>query len=190
MIDIRHHPHRQGKLCRAQPLLQCHTGGNGFAKFAPDAHRFPEQVTQTGRFGVFRHFRPAVNGDGNQRFTPRRIVKIPLGKDGKLRPHRNAAQFRGDVGKGLEPVNVIATYRRIRMTKMVEAAIRAGHAGGDAHAGGTQRLLHAARHVAEGGGGPAGIDKFMRQLQIANADLLRHGVNQIAGIGEAVHQRI
>ncbi len=139
---------------------------------------------------MLRHLGPAVYRDIDQRFPPCHIVEILLRKNGELRSDGIAAQFCSDIGEGFKPVYVVAPHFNIRMAKMIEPTIRTGHTRCHAHAGFLQGLLHQACHAVDGGSGPAGINKFMGQLQITDADLLCHGVNQILRIGKAIHQRV
>ena len=91
MVDIGHHPHRHGHVCRRQPVLQFHAGGDGFAEFAPHAHRFPEDIGQTGGLGVVRDLGPSVDGGLDQRLSARRVVVVAIGEDRELRADRRAA---------------------------------------------------------------------------------------------------
>ncbi|MCY1239236.1 hypothetical protein D9M72_520190 [compost metagenome] len=76
------------------------------------------------------------------------------------------------------------------MAEMVEPAIGAGHARGDLHPGAVQRFAKLPDGLGDRRRRPARIDEFMRQLHVADADLLGDGVDQVVGLGEAVDQRI
>src|SRR5690606_15079376 len=154
-----------------ETVLKLHAFGNRLAKLAPDAHRLPEHIVETGTGGMFGHFRPAVDGDLDQLFAARRIVEILIGEDRELRADRLAAEIADNVGKGLEPVDIIAAHVRIRMTEMIEATIGAGHARSDANAGALQGLVHVAGEAADGRSLPARIDKFMRKLEVTQAQV-------------------
>ena len=52
------------------------------------------------------------------------------------------------------------------------------------------RGIHRAGQAADDRGRPAGIDEFVGELQVAQAQVAGDGLDQIVGIGEAVHQRI
>ena len=190
VVDIGHHPHRDGHARRRDPVLQGHRGGNRLAEFAPDAHRLPEEVIQPGGASVVGDLGPALQRDIDQRLAAGRIVVIAPGEDRELRAHRPPTQFGGDVGEGLEPVDIVAPHLGIGMAEMVEPPVRPGHAAGDAHPGALQRGTHLPGQAADQRRGPRGIDEFMRQLQVADADVARDRVDQVIGISDAVDQRV
>lgn len=70
---------------------------------------------------------PTVDRDLDQFLASGRIVEVLIGEDRKLRADRVAAEIGGDVGKGLEPFDVVAAHIGIRMSEMVEAPIGACH---------------------------------------------------------------
>ena len=136
------------------------------------------------------HFAPAFKSDIEKRCAPLRIVEILVREDGELRAHARSAEFGGNIGKGLEPVDVVAADIRVRMAEMVEPAIRSRHAGGDPHAGPRQCLFEQAEKFDDRRRRPARIDEFVRQLHVADADAIGDGVDQVVGLGEAVDQRV
>ncbi|EEF22977.1 conserved hypothetical protein [Ricinus communis] len=169
MIDIGHHPHRYGERRRRQSVLQGKAGLNRLAEFAADAHRLPEDIGEAGSPGVFRHLAPAVDRDLNQLLTSRRIVIVLVGEDRELRADGMAAEIGSDIGKSLEPVDIIASYILVGMTEMIETTVGAGHARRHANARPLQCCLHITRQAANGRCLPAWIDELVRQLQVADA---------------------
>ena len=190
MIDVGHHPHRNGHVSSRQPVLKRNAFGNGLPKFAGDAHRFPENIVQTGGFSVLGNFGPTINSDFNHVLTRRGVILLPVGQDGKLRSHRGSTEIRNNVSKRLKPINIIASNVNIGMTKVVQAPIRARHTRRHAHTGAPHCGPHLPRKPSNHRRRPGRIDEFMGKLKITNAQITCHAVNQVIGIRKTVHQRI
>ena len=188
VVDIGHHPHGDRHIGRRQTVLQGHTAFDRLAKFPTHAHGLPEDIVQAGTLSVLRHFSPAIDRDPDQLFPPRGIVVILVGEDGELCSNRVAAEIADDVGKGLEPVDVIATYLRVRMAEMIEPTVGTGHSGRHPDA----RTLHGGLHLpgqpTDRRGLPGRVDELMRQLQVADFQVTRRRLDQIVRVGEAVDQ--
>jgi hypothetical protein len=173
-----------------QALLQRHAGSNRLTEFAANRHRFPEHVSQPGGLGVFGDFGPTVDSGPDQRFAPDGIVVVAVSKDGELRADRMTTELGCNVGKSLEPVDVVAPHIGIRMTEMIEPPEGTGHARRDPHAGSRHCRAHLARKASRHRGGPRRVDEFVRELHVADFHLVRDGIDQITRLGEAIHQGI
>ncbi len=73
---------------------------------------------------------------------------------------------------------------------MVEPPVGPGHAGRHPNPGPGERSLHPAREPADYRGGPGRVDELVGELEVANPQIPCDRVDQVIGIGEAVHERV